>query len=128
MFAILPDIWSVMSRKVVLVVCGRKIKNSWLNPFFLFFFFYFFIKVQNYPMQKYWIHQFNILLCSLCFVSLLPVTFYSWPQIFHTDPALLYPILPCINPLIISYCVDSAYELLTFKVFHKFSIGFKSGD
>ena len=55
MYAILPDIWSVISRKVVLVVCGRKIKNSWLNPFF------FFIKVQNYPMQKYWIHQFNIL-------------------------------------------------------------------
>ena len=34
MFAILPDIWSVISRKVVLGVCGRKIKNSWLNPFF----------------------------------------------------------------------------------------------
>ena len=35
MFAILPDIWSVISRKAVFVVCGRKIKNSWLNPFFL---------------------------------------------------------------------------------------------
>ena len=34
MFASLPDIWSVISRKVVLVVCGRKIKNSWLNHFF----------------------------------------------------------------------------------------------
>ena len=34
MFAILPDIYSVISRKVVLVVCGRKIKNSSLNPFF----------------------------------------------------------------------------------------------
>ena len=31
----------VISRKVVLVVCGRKIKNLWLNPFF-------FIKVRNY--------------------------------------------------------------------------------
>ena len=79
-------------------------------------------------MQKYWIHQFNILLCSFCFVSLLPVTFYSWPQIFHTDPALLYPILPCIIPLIASYFVDYAYEHWTFKVFHKFSTGFKSGD
>ena len=35
MFAILPVIWSVLSRKVVLVVCGSKIKNSWLNPSFL---------------------------------------------------------------------------------------------
>ena len=35
MFTILPDIWLVISCKVVLVVCGRKIKNSWLNPFFL---------------------------------------------------------------------------------------------
>ena len=23
----------VISRKIVLVVCGREIKNSWLNPF-----------------------------------------------------------------------------------------------
>ena len=82
----------VISRKVILVVCGMKIKNSWLNPFF--------IKVQYYPMQKYWIHQFDILLRSLCLVSLLPVAFYGWPQVFHTDPALLYPILPCIIPLI----------------------------
>ena len=50
MFTILPDIWSVISRKVVLVVvCGRKMKTSRLNPFF--------VKVQNYPMQKYWIHD-----------------------------------------------------------------------
>ena len=35
MFAILPDMWLVISRKVVFAVCGRKIKNSWLNPFFL---------------------------------------------------------------------------------------------
>ena len=69
---------------------------------------FFFLKVQNYPLQKYWIHQFNILLCSLCFVSLLPVAFYSWPQVFHADPALLYPILPCIIPLIAWYFVDSA--------------------
>ena len=34
MFAILLDIWYVISRKVFLIICGRKIKNSWLNPFF----------------------------------------------------------------------------------------------
>ena len=50
MFIILPDICKVISRKVVSVGCGRKIKNSWLNTFF-------FIKVKNYPMQKYWIHD-----------------------------------------------------------------------
>ena len=71
----------------------------------------FLIKVQNYPMQNYWIHQFNILLRSLRFVLLLPVAFYSWPQIFHIDPALIYLILPCIIPLIAWYFVDSAYEL-----------------
>ena len=62
-------------------------------------------------MQKYWIHQFNILLHRLCFVSLLPVAFYSWPQVFRIEPALLYPIPPCIIPLIAWYFVDSAYEL-----------------
>ena len=36
MFAILLDIWEVISRKVVLVVCGKEFKNSWLNPFFFF--------------------------------------------------------------------------------------------
>ena len=61
-------------------------------------------------MQKYWIHEFNILLRSLCFVSLFPVTFYSRLQVFHTDPALLYPILPGVIPLIAWYFVDSAYE------------------
>ena len=35
MFDILPDIWSVMPHKLVLVVCRRTIKNSWFNPFFL---------------------------------------------------------------------------------------------
>ena len=34
MFAILPDIWKVISRNVVLVLCGKKIKNSQLSPFF----------------------------------------------------------------------------------------------
>ena len=63
----------------------------------------FFIKVQTYPKQKYWIHQFNILLGSLCFVSLLPVAFYSWSRDFHTVPALLYHILPCIILLFASY-------------------------
>ena len=33
MFAILPDIWKVIYRKIVLAVCERKIKNPWLNPF-----------------------------------------------------------------------------------------------
>ena len=49
MFTILPDIWYVISRKVDLIVCGRKIKDSWLNPLFF--------KVQNYPMQKFWIYD-----------------------------------------------------------------------
>ena len=31
----LPDIWSVISRKVVLVVCGRKIKKLAVESFFL---------------------------------------------------------------------------------------------
>ena len=61
----------------------------------------FFIKFQNYPIQKYWIHQFNILLHSLYFVSQLPVAFYCGSQVFHTDPTLLYPIPPCIIPLVL---------------------------
>ena len=53
----------------------------------------------------------NLIFCcvAFCFVSLLPVTFNNWPQVFHTDPALLYPILPWIIPLIAWYFVDSAY-------------------
>ena len=90
MFAILPDIRSAKSRKVVLYACGRKIKNSWLNPFFF----------NQSSKLHYWIHQFDILLRILCFVSLLPVAFYSWPQVFHTDPELLYPIHPRIFLLI----------------------------
>ena len=50
-------------------------------------------------------------MCSLCSVSLLPVSLHSWPQGFYADPALLYPILPYINPLIAGYFVDSAYEI-----------------
>ena len=44
--------WYLVSNMsyIVLVECGRKIKNSWLNPFF-------FNKVKNYPMQKCWIHD-----------------------------------------------------------------------
>ena len=34
MFVIFPGIWYVISPKVVLVLCGEKIKNSCLNTFF----------------------------------------------------------------------------------------------
>ena len=49
MFANLPDIWNEISCKVVFVVCGRKIKNSWLYPFFN--------QSSNYLMQKFWMHD-----------------------------------------------------------------------
>ena len=88
----------------------------------------FFIKVLNYPTQKYWIHQFNILLRSLCFVSLLPVAFYSWPQVFPNWSSVTLPhssLHTFSNCLI--FCGFRLWTL-TFKVFHKFSIGFQSGD
>ena len=101
----------------------------------------FFIKDRNYPKQNYWVHQFYILLRSLCLISLLPVAFYSWPQVFHTDPALPYsyhpalpysyhPALPYSSLHNSSNClIFCGFRLwtLTTRVFHKFSIGFKSG-
>ena len=79
-------------------------------------------------MQKYWIHQFNILLRSLCFVSLLPVDFYSWPQVFHTDLSVTLPNSYLHNSSNCLIFCGFRLWILTFRVFHKFSIGFKSGD
>ena len=104
MFAILPDIWLVISYKVVLVVHGRKIKNLWLNPFFLSKFKITLCKSIGYI---------NLIFC--CVASVLFHCFQLFSivghKFFHSDPALLYPILPCIIPLIVGYFVDSAYEL-----------------
>ena len=79
-------------------------------------------------MQMYWIHQFNILLRRLCFVSLLPVAFYSWPQVFDmwSSVTLAHTSLHNSSNCLI-FC-GFCWWTLTFKVFHKFSIGFKSGD
>ena len=78
MFAILPDIWSVISREVVFAACGRKIKNSWLNQFFL-------IKVQNYPMQS--IGYINLIFC--CVASVLFHCFQSLSVVGHKFSTLI---------------------------------------
>ena len=94
----------VISRKIVLVVCGMKIKNSWLNSFFLSKF-----KITVCKC----IGDINLIFC--CVASVLFHCFQSLSiddhEIFYADPVLLYPILPCIIPLIAWFFVDSAYEL-----------------
>ena len=70
-------------------------------------------------MQKYWIHQFNILFCDLCFVSLLPVAF----QLVTGFPHWSNITLPHSSLHNSSNCLifcGSHLWTLTFKVFHKF--------
>ena len=78
-------------------------------------------------MQKYWIHQFNIFcVASVLFHSfqLLSTVGYKFPH--WSSVLLLHSSWRNSSNWLI--CYGFCLWTLSFKLFHKFSVGFKSGD